>query len=108
MKLRDMIKSLQDPKTLNTTHDSQEMVRIAAMYHNEIQSMDRDPTSITDRPKLEKALTHPRTRLSTKSKEKLQEKISEGETYHTIRETNNNKAPGLNSIPIELWKTMVN
>jgi ribonuclease HI len=105
-KPRDTIKCLQDPVTGTPTGDSNRMAQIAASYHERIQFDDHDPHTITNGPKLEAALSNIRVRLSEESKQKLREGISEGEVRAAIRKTNNDKAPGLDGIPVELWKSL--
>jgi len=107
-KPRDTIKCLRDPENGSLTHDSTRMTQIAATYHDKIQSNDCKQRATMNPQKLETTLNCLKTRLSTESKQKLHERITEEEVRYTIRKTNNDKAPGLDGIPIELWKSMDN
>ena len=105
-KPRDTIKCLRDPENGSLTHDSTRMTQIAATYHDKIQSNDREQHATTNLQKLEATLNCLKTKLSMESKQKLREQITEEEVRNAIRKTNNDKAPGLDGIPIELWKSM--
>ena len=101
-KPRDTIKRLWDPETNTVTCESQKMAQIAATYHEKIQFCGHDPLQLTDNPKLNENLNLLRAKLSSESKQRLTEQMSEGEIHMAIRKTNNDKAPGLDGIPVEL------
>lgn len=105
-KPRDTIRCLKDPVTGAPTRNSGEMVEIAARYHEQIQLADRNPQDPPDKPKLDKILGRIRAKLPAPDKDKLLELISEREVRNVIRKTSNDKAPGLDDIPIELWKSL--
>jgi len=84
----------------SVTYNSRKITQIAATYHNNLQYTGQDPL------KLDTMLSNLKMKLSDKNKSKLHEKIMEEEVRYAIKKTNNEKAPGLDSIPIELWKTM--
>ena len=105
-KPRDTIRCLRTPENNNPTYDSREMAQIAATYHNRIQFTDHNPHTIANPLKLNGILNNLKTKLSNESKQKLQEEISEEDVRYAIRKSNNDKAPGLDGIPIELWKSM--
>ena len=105
-KPRDTIKSLKDQSTNSTTRNSQRMTQIAAKHHEEIQSKDGDPHEPPDDNKMNEILENINAKISDESKRKLSENISPDEIREAIRRTSNDKAPGLDGIPIELWKSM--
>ena len=105
-KPRDTIKNLMDPESGDNTSNLQEMSRIAATYHKNIQYNDHNPKSETNREDVHAILSVINRKLSERSKRTLVEQISEEDVQETIRATNNEKAPGLDGILIELWKSM--
>ena len=107
-KPRDTIRCLRTPDDDTLTFNSRKMAQIAMDYHNKIQFTNHDLHNIANPIKLNNILSNLRTKLSTASKQKLQEQISEEEVRYAIRKTNNDKAPGLDGIPIELWKSLDN
>ena len=105
-KPRDTIKCLRHLTTNSPTRDSKEMAKIAAQYHKEIQAADRNPQDQPDPPKLNAILEQVRARLPDETKHKLTEEITEEEICEAIRKSSNEKAPGLDGIPIEFWKSL--
>ena len=105
-KPRDTIKHLRDPETNSITCESHRMAQVAASYHENIQFEGHDPLKLTDNPELRECLNRLRTRLSSEAKQKLTEQISGGEIRTAIRKTNSDKAPGLDGIPTELWRSL--
>ena len=105
-KPRDTIKCLRNPADNTLTYNSQKMTQIAADYHNDIQSVGHNPHNIKNPAKLDAILSKLNSKLSNMSKEKLSKQITEEEVHYAIRKTNNDKALGLDGIPIELWKSL--
>ena len=105
-KPRDTIRCLRTPEDDTPTYDSQKMAQVAADYHNRVQFADHEPHNIANPQKLDKILSNLRARLPAASKQKLREQITEEEVRYAIRKTNTDKAPGLDGIPIELWKSL--
>ena len=105
-KPRDTIKCLRSPADNTLTYNSQKMTQIAATYHNNLQFEGQDPRNIENSAKLNASLNNLKMKLSDENKSKLREKITEEEVRYAIKKTNNEKAPGLDGIPIELWKSM--
>jgi len=105
-KPRDTIKDLRDPRTNDTTRDSKEMTKIAAQYYEDVQSADHDPQALPDQRELNEILSQTRLRISNESKRKIAEEISEEDVRLAIKKTSNDKAPGPDGIPIELWKML--
>ena len=81
------------------------MVVIAAAYHEWIQSdgEERARTNVEERERILRLL---RTKLSDHSKDSLREGITEVDVRNAIVKTNREKAPGLDGILIELWKSL--
>ena len=105
-KPRDTIRCLKDPRTGTVTRDSKNMSQIAAMYHESLQFEDRDPRADINEQELHEILSHIRTKLPESSKENLREKISEAQVRDAIRKTTAGKAPGIDGIPVDLWKAL--
>jgi len=105
-KPRDTIKCLRAPEDNSLTHNSRRMSQIAASYHNDLQFEGHDPHNIENASKLDTILNNLRRKLSDTNKTKICEKITEDDVRYAIKKTNNEKAPGLDGIPIELWKSM--
>ena len=103
---RDTIKSLKDPATNSTTQDAKRMAQIAAEHHNDLQFMDCDPYATPSETIINEVLGNMRAKITEESKTTLAESISESDVRYAIRKSANDKAPGLDGIPIELWKSM--
>ena len=106
-KPRDTIVRLRTPTEGDTTEDPKRMAAIAAAYHKRIQheGEERARNNVAER---ERILGLLRTRLSERSKDTLREGITEDDVRNAIAKTNREKAPGLDGIPIELWKSLDN
>jgi len=105
-KPRDTIKCLRDPETNETTRDSVKMTNITAKYHENLQSDEHNPRDPPNRQHLDEILGQLKTRLSDKNKTELAKTITEDQVREAIKKTSNEKAPGMDGIPIELWKKM--
>ena len=105
-KPRDTIRYLKDPISGGTTRDSPRMAQIAAKYHEDLQHEDHDPHANPDEESLREILMHVKSKLSAESKEKLKESISEPQVREAIKKTTSGKAPGIDGIPTELWKSL--
>ena len=104
-KPRDTIKRLKTSPN-ETTTNSKKMAEVAGKYHYDLQFADHTPYNPPNAQKLSEALRPIKTRLSNASKEKLSIQISEDEVRRAIKKSTNDKAPGLDGIPIELWKSL--
>ena len=105
-KPRDTIKCLKVPGTNNRTKISKEMAGIAAQYHSDIQHEGHDPQNQPNAEALDEILRHIRRKASDDSKRYLSEQITEEEVREAMRKTTNEKAPGPDGIPVDLWKTL--
>ena len=105
-KPRDTIKCLKDPNTNEPTKNSQRMATIAAKYHENLQRDGHDPSAAPERRTLEEVLNYVGARTSEESKRELTKSITEDEVRNAIQKTIKEKAPGLDGIPIELWKSL--
>ena len=104
-KPRDTIFSLYNPLDPETppTCDSQEMARIAKEYHENLQKNDRDPTATPDRTKIDTILENI---TAPKHKNELAQYLKWGNVHRALNDSANDKAAGLDGIPMELWKVM--
>ena len=105
-KPRDTIKCLKDLEYGMPTDNPKRMADIAANYHEVIQYSVHDSIEGPNPVELESALGQLHARLSDSSKGKLSERTEEAHVREAIKNTNCKKAPGLDGIPIELWKMM--
>ena len=105
-KPRDTIKTLIDPTTNTPTQDAKKMAQIAAKYHNELQYADYDPHTAPNELIMNEILGNIKSKITEENKTKLSESISESDVRYAIRNSANDKAPGLDGIPNELWKLM--
>ena len=102
---RDMIMELQKLNSQTYTTDSKEMANEMAAYHEEIQKAD---LALTGNPrtatisKTLKDLPHINDDESTS----LNEELTYSEIEQALKCSPNNKAPGLNRIPTEVYKTL--
>ena len=105
-KPRDTIKCLKDPATNEPTRNSQRMAKIAAKYHEDLQSDGHDPSAAPERGTLDEILRCVEAKTSNESKRELTKSITEDEVRNAIQKTIKEKAPGLDGIPIEMWKSL--
>ena len=105
---RDTIRALKNPLREETPRAtrSDKMAEIAKEYHEQLLTLDRDPQEEPDETKLRKALENIKTTLPQMSTEKLKEPVSEEEIAAALRDSANDKAAGLDGIPVELWKLL--
>src|ERR1700743_155438 len=82
------------------------MAEMNREYHENLLSLDRDPDEVPDEEKLSNTIGNIRTELSQENIERLRRYISEGEIEAAMTETANDKATGLDGIPVELWKLL--
>ena len=104
-KPRDTIKSLKTSQN-ETTTNSKIMAEMAAKYHHDLQFANHIPYDPPNNQKLSDILRPIKTRLSNASKVKLSTQILEDDIRQAIKKSANDKAPGLDGIPIELWKSL--
>jgi hypothetical protein len=97
---------MKDPEQNTSTRDAKEMAQIAARYHKRIQQDEHDPQAPPDDRDLDDILNKIKRKLPEESRRKLTENITEEEVRNAIKNTPNDKAPGLDGIPTELWKSM--
>ena len=104
-KPRDTLARLKELEGGGTTDDPRRMVKIAATYHDRIQraGLNRAGNTEGERSRILGLL---RAKLSDRSKTALNGQMSEEEVRNAIDKTNRDKAPGLDGIPIELWKSL--
>ena len=107
-KPRDTIFSLYNPldETPNPIHDSREMAELARQYHKDLQTKDRDPTAAPDQTKLETVLNNITTKITPAQKNELAKYLDWSDVHLALKGSANDKAAGLDGIPMELWKTM--
>ena len=100
------IKCLKLPNSEHRMRDSREMAKIAVKHHRDIQHKGHNPRAQPDKDTLNEILQNVKRRTSEDSKRLLAEHITEGEVQEAMRKTTNEKVPGPDGIPIDLWKTL--
>ena len=107
-KPRDTIFSLHNPLEEDHAdeHDSQAMAETARQYHENLQSMDRDPTEEPDQTKLGAILDNISARTLPDQKRELAKHLEWGRVHAALTGSGSDKAAGLDGIPMELWKKM--
>ena len=105
---RDTIRALKNPLQdlgrIETRSDK--MAQIAKEYHEQLLTIDRDPKEEPDEEKLDKVLENINTKLSAENVENLRKTVSEEEVITALMDSANDKAAGLDGIPMELWKLL--
>ena len=89
-----------------TVDSPKDMAEIAARYHETLQYQEHNPIIGPEGTELEEILSRLRARVLEMSREKLAEDTNEDQVREALRQTNREKAPGLDRIPVELWKLM--
>lgn len=107
-KPRDTIKRLKNPNTNETTKNPTEIAEIAARYHKTLQHDGHDPRNQPETNALMNVLKHIKPRVSEENKRKLTNQIMEDKIRTVMNNTTNEKAPGPDGIPVDLWKSLKN
>jgi len=102
--IRTLINPLGDPNRKETRSDK--MAQIAKEYHEQLLTIDRDPRTEPDEEKLHEALENINTRLAQEDIEELRKSVSSEEVEEALNDSANDKAAGLDGIPMELWKLL--
>ena len=105
---RDTIRALRNPlqQPSRTETRSDRMAQIAKEYLEQLLAIDRDPNAEPDEGELDKVLGNIDSRLSVENVEKQRECVSDGEVTAALADSANDKAAGLDGIPMELWKLL--
>ena len=105
---RDTIRALRNPLG-NINHKetrSDGMAKLTRDYHEKLLSIDRDPTQEPNTGELEKVLENMSTTLNREMINDLRKKISADEVERALKESANDKSPGLDGIPTEMWRLL--
>ena len=107
-KLHNTIYSIFNPLSTDhtPTHDSMEMAKKAKDYHETLQHKDRDPLQQPEPQKIDTMLDNINTRTSPTQKNKLAKHLCWSKVHQALHESANDKAAGLDGIPVELWKRL--
>ena len=105
---RDTIRALRNPlgDVNRRATRSDEMAQLTRDYHEKLLSIDRDPTLEPEAEALEKVLENMTTTLNGEMINNLRKKISADEVEKALKESANDKSPGLDGIPTELWRLL--
>lgn len=82
------------------------MAEKAKEYHKSLQHKDRNPLQLPDPQKIEKILDNIDTCTTPSQKNKLAKYVCWGKVHQALHEAANDKAVGLDGIPIEMWKRL--
>ncbi|KAJ7141886.1 hypothetical protein C8R43DRAFT_817682, partial [Mycena crocata] len=109
-KPRDVIQRLRKPGGREDLplyeKNSKKMATIARNYHNKIQSdRARTPPQVREE-KIETVLNRTKTRTTPEQKELLKARLTIEDVIEALKKSANYKAPGLNGITYEVWKTL--
>jgi ribonuclease HI/exonuclease III len=102
--IRALKNPLQNPERRETRSDK--MAELARTYHEQLLTIDRNPEAEPDEEELAKILENIDARLAPEKAITLGEKIGEEEIAIAMAATANDKAAGLDGIPVELWKLL--
>jgi exonuclease III len=111
LKPRDYIAALQktgEGRHNGLEYDSEKMALLAKEYHDKLQKEGvcfKRPADEREEA-VRKATDALESRLSEEQKEDLDAKMTAKEMRRAIYSTPNDKAPGLDGIPAELWKAL--
>ena len=105
---RDVVYGLFNPleEDPTTHHTSNEMTEAARTYHQNLQSRDRDPTDPPDAQTLAGVLENINTKPTPAQKSDLAKPFSWADVHFALHGSANDKAAGLDGIPMELWKKL--
>ena len=104
---RDTIRALRNPLGDPARREvrSDRMAEVAREYHEQLMAIDWEPSEEPDEEKLRIVLQHVDKKLSPDSAAELRKEIEEGEVIAALGDTANDKAAGLDGVPMELWNT---
>ena len=105
---RDTIRALKNPlgNINRRVTRSDEMAQLARDYHEKLLSIDRDPMHEPTAEDTETALKNITNTLSEEMIDNLRKDISTHEVERALKDSANDKSPGLDGIPTELWKLL--
>ena len=105
---RDTIFSLRNPLERGSApeRDSHKMAEKAREYHEVLQRIDRDPSQEPDPERLLAILNNVHPRVSQAHKSKLTKHLAWGDIHKALSDSGNDRAAGLDGIPMDLWKRM--
>ena len=82
------------------------MATAAKEYHESLQRSDRDPDQEPDPEKLERVLNNISASTTQLQKSTLAKRLAWGDVHRSLSDSGNDKAAGLDGIPMDLWKKM--
>ncbi|KAF6760768.1 Endonuclease/exonuclease/phosphatase, partial [Ephemerocybe angulata] len=107
---RDPIMALKKPEDANGAleYNSKKMAQMAAEYHESLQESDLFEFTSSDEEDraMEEVLQSISKHLRTEQTERLGDQLSRDEIYTAVMGVPNDKAPGLDGVPVEVWKAL--
>ncbi|KAJ7077382.1 hypothetical protein B0H15DRAFT_764890, partial [Mycena belliarum] len=107
--LRRLLKPGHDPLDNTAAKyetDSQKMATIARNYHNKIQKVRRDTAPDIRDPTIEVVLQRIVRTTTPEQFDYLRKQLTRDDIELALKMSANNKAPGLNGIPYEVWRML--
>ncbi|KAJ7087810.1 Endonuclease/exonuclease/phosphatase, partial [Mycena epipterygia] len=95
---------IDEPITYET--DSKRMATMARNHHNKLQSERTDIPAEARQEKIETVLNRTKTKTTEAQNEMLRAKLTLDNVREALKLSANNKAPGLDGITYEVWKTL--
>jgi ribonuclease HI len=105
---RDTVRALRNPlgDFGKKVTRSDEMAKLARDYHESLMSVDRNPLEEVNDVEFNRVTRNMTTALDEGMKQEMGKTISSDDVETALRESANEKAPGLNGIPTEVWKML--
>ncbi|KAI0667422.1 hypothetical protein C8Q78DRAFT_1082151 [Trametes maxima] len=92
------------PERATYTNNTRRMAKIAADFYDELQEEGAIGENEDHEGYIREALEHVEARLTNTQKAKLARKLTREEVAAAVRAAAANKAPGLDGLPVEVWK----
>jgi len=108
-KPQDLLYSLRTPHTEPPIYEkhSDKMAKIARDYHEALQETENVVDQTKRDEEMENVLKYIHTAIPADKKQKLGESLKEEEIAQAFKDIPEGKAPGVDGLPHELWKKLV-
>jgi len=105
---RDTVRTLKNPlaDTNHTATRSDEMAKLARDYHETLLSVDRDPLRHVNQEEFDEITKNIKVTLNEQMQEDMRKQVSSEDVEKAMKESANEKSPGLDGIPTEIWRLL--
>ena len=105
---RDTIRALRNPLggADRRVTRSDKMAGMAKEYHEALLSVDRDPLSGVNQMEFKNVTKNLETALDGEMQDNMHKQVSGEEVEMAMKDSANEKSPGLDGIPTEVWKLL--